>query len=62
LLFQQATEKEGQIESILSPSPNYVGLENIAKNCWFNALVQVLAHTSFVGPWLTGKPQRKKHN
>jgi len=59
LLFQQTTEKEGQTESILLPSPNYVGLENIANNCWFNALVQALAHTSF-GPWLTGKPLRKK--
>jgi len=60
LLSQQATAKKGQTESIISPSLNYVGLKNIANNCWFNAVVQVLTHCSF-GAWLTGKPLRKKH-
>ncbi|XP_020630416.1 ubiquitin carboxyl-terminal hydrolase 12-like isoform X2 [Orbicella faveolata] len=48
----QATAKKGQTESIISPSLNYVGLKNIANNCWFNAVVQVLTHCSF-GAWLT---------
>ena len=32
----------------------FSGLLNKANNCWFNATLQALGHTTF-GEWLTGK-------
>ena len=33
---------------------SFYGLRNVANNCWFNATVQAISHTSF-GQWLKGK-------